>query len=628
MKKIIPTLFLLVTGLLLSAAEHPRLLLGPEDVPALRVKIRSEPFTSMVRSLIAGADHNNWGQPGTLDGEYDQIYSGHRHAFLYLLSGDDAHARVARQRVEYILERPSWANSRQKGLTLYINGIYTALIYDHCFGAPSWDAGFSRRVSRELLRQHEVIVRGGGSQQNNNPASNWQGLRGAAAGITGLATDEPVNDTNLTWAHQRVTRYLNENPGRDPKTRGWNIEGLGYTYYPFGNGVMPFAIAARRNKLGDDLFEHPGLRMSLWTVYAALLRGPDGLYRPDFGDDNPGANGEGTMGFAFAVCPPELVPGLKYWYDRSVGLQGNRSFDSARFGTVASILYYPADIPAAPPLSIPEWREAFVDTRGNGFMTYRNQYEGTDDVVAQLYVKLRGNRGHSGPDALSFRIAGLNTVWATGGGRYGPKTGGQDVFLRSMNTLYPVDPDTRLTINGESGRVVGEPVIHADGAGHSVTTIGQNNLGVRNHTRRFITAFNRGATATVIVSDSSDNGKFWQMVTLEHNSVTTSGNTFTLTSPEGHTLRGTVLHPANPVLKTGSRRRGSPALGMENNNYIHFSTPEGNSLVVLTLVERGQSHPPVQAGGTWGGEPDGVVRAGAFEAAIKGNTIRTRPGTD
>ncbi|MCC5850714.1 MAG: hypothetical protein JJU29_21715 [Verrucomicrobia bacterium] len=613
---------------LLLAAEHPRLLLGPEDVPALREKIRGEPFASMVRTLREGADHNHWGRPGPMESEYDHIYSGHRHAFLYLLSGDDAHARIARERVEYILDRPSWANARQKGLNLYINGIYAALIYDHCHGAPSWDAEFSRRVSRELLRQHEVIVRSGGTGQNNNSASNWQGLRGAAAGIIGLATDEGVNPENLAWAHARVTRYLNDNPGSDPETRGWNIEGLGYTYYPFGNGVMPFAIAARRAELGADLFEHPGLRMSLWTVYAALLTGPDTLMRPDFGDDNPGANGEGTMGFAFAVCPPELLPGLKYWYDRTVGMEGDRSFDSARFGTAASILYYPAEIDAAPPLSIPEWREAFVDTRGNGFMTYRNGYEGAGDVVAQLYVKLRGNRGHSGPDALSFRIGGLNTLWATGGGRYGPRTNNQDVFLRSMNTLYPVDPDGRLEISGESGSIVGEPVIHEDGSGHSVTTITQNNLGVRNHTRRFITAFDQGAKATFVVSDTSDDGKFWQMVTVDHNQVTTEGNTFTVTSPEGHSLRGTVLHPARPAFQTGTRRRGSGALGTENNNFIHFSSPDGNYLVVMTLVERGNTHPNVTATGEWREAPNGVVRVGGLEAAIRGNEIRTRPGTE
>jgi hypothetical protein len=154
------------------------------------------------------------------------------------------------------------------------------------------------------------------------------------------------------------------------------------------------------------------------------------------------------MGFAFAFCPPELHPGMKFWYDRTVGLRGDRTFDNARFGTIASILYYPgAAVPEKDPMTMPGWRALFLDPAGNGFFTWRNRYRDTGDLVAQVYVKRRGNRGHSGPDALSFRILGLDTLWAVGGGRYGPKWNGQDAYLRSMNTLYPADPDSRLEIS-------------------------------------------------------------------------------------------------------------------------------------------------------------------------------------
>ena len=73
-----------------------------------------------------------------------------------------------------------------------------------------------------------------------------------------------------------------------------------------------------------------------------------------------------------------------------------------------SIIHHPGDAVAETnPMNIPEWREAFIDTGGNGFMTWRNAYQDEHDQIAQLYLKLRGNKGHSGPDALTFRMIAL-----------------------------------------------------------------------------------------------------------------------------------------------------------------------------------------------------------------------------
>jgi hypothetical protein len=603
------------------AGEHPRLLFGLDDVPKLRQKITREPFQEMFQHLQKIADYGHRGEPITEYGDFDRQIIAHRRAFLYVLTGDDSHAKAAREQVEHLLKDSRWANPRTKGLTLYTQGLYVALAYDYCFGAPSWDAEFSAKVSKDLLRQHEVIVKSGGSEQNRSPASNWQGLRAAAAGITSLATDEEVDAKGLEWAHGRMQGYLTANIGSGREVRGWNCEGLGYTYYPFGNGIAQYVLAARRKDPKFDLTTHQGMRMALWTTYAALVKTPHGLVRPDFGDDNPGTDGEGCYGFAFALCPPELVPGLKYWYDRTVGVQGNRCFDDVRFGVAASILYYPDEVAEADPMTLPLWRESFVDTAGNGFMTYRNQYRDETDVVGQFYVKLRGNRGHSGPDALSFRIAGLGTLWVTGGGRYGVKHNGQDTYLRSMSTLYPVDPDERLAISGQSGKILGTPLIREDGSGHVVASILQNNVGTKNHTRRFLTSFNSGAQAAFVIADTSEDGRFWQLATLAHNQITTEGATFTVTTPSGPTMKGTVLYPADPKFKTGTRPRGSKALGFDNNQFIHFETPDGCALVVLTLADKGAAHPAVQATGTWSGQPAGEVTVGTFKARVDGDQV-------
>lgn len=635
--------------LLVSVTEgqvvHPRLLFGPEDIPGLREKVRREPWSSMFAHLKKTAGSNDRAT-GPLDptDDYHRITAGQREAFLYVLTGDDSHAGRAREHATFAIQSSDWANRRVKGLTLYYVGKGLALMYDWCHGSPSWDEGFCRSVSRKLLDQADAVYESGGREQNRSLASNWQGLRFSTAGLMYLATDEPVDRARIERCHGVVRGYLLDNTGPSAQSRGWNAEGLGYTYYPMGNGVGPFAVAMHRADASRDLREvGGGARMMLWTVYAALVRNADGsLWRPDFGDDNPGADAEGTMGFAFWFCPPELHPGLAWWYDRTVGLAGNKTFDQGRFGTIASILYHPGDAVApADPLSIPLWRRSMIDTEGNGYFTYRNAYRDQTDIVAQVFAKFRGNRGHNGPDALSFRVVGMNTIWATGGGRYGLRVGGVDVYKRSMNTLYPGDPDGPLRTGSLRGRLVGQPVLHGDGGGAVTLAIQQNNLGVDNHVRRFAVGFpgTRGdvpshagtgqtdPAAVMVIVDTSDNGKVWQMVTLRPNAITTEANRFTITAPDGASLRGTVIHPPARAIgfKVGSRPRGSNAGDIRENNFLHFGSDDGCYVVVMTIAPPRGAHPNVTAEGTWAQTPRGVIRVGGWRFDVSQDAIQRLP---
>jgi hypothetical protein len=604
------------------AQDHPRLLFGKEDIPALRAKIRKEPHKSMFERLKANAEVGNWGF-GPVEGAYDQIMSAHRCAFLYVLTGNDAWARKARGWVEKRLSDSSvWGNSRTKGLTLYIHGIFLATTYDWCFGSPAWDAAFAGTVSETLKKQADVIYKHGGSQQNRSPASNWQGLRWSSAGLCVLAGDTSGSEADLDRCFSRTCRYLSENLGRGGS--GWNCEGLGYTYYPMGNGVCPFGVAMLRRDPSKDIRKAtPAAPFTLWTVFAATVKSKTGLWRPDFADDNPGTRAEGTMGFAFWMCPPGLHPGLKWWYERTVGLKGDKTFDAARFGTVSSILFHPGDAVAEKdPMTIDAWRDLFADPKGNGMFTFRNAYAGPDDIVIQAFAKLLGNRGHNGPDSLSYRIYGLDGQWGVGGGRYGKKTGGQDVYLRSQNTIYPVDPDGRLPINKERGRVAAHRM-RADGGGWVVLAAKKNNVGTADHTRRLVVDFSgrSGAAATVVIVDTSGDGRIWQHCALEMHAIRAAGNAFTISGPGGNTLRGTVLHPLKAVLKTGRRPRGSRAGTWENNNWVTVSGEDGSFVVVLTLQKSGKPAPKVTAKGVWSGTPKGTVIVGGWTVGIDGETV-------
>jgi hypothetical protein len=610
----------------LPATDHPRLLFDAKDVPALREKIKQEPFKSMVAKLQADLDKDEWANnPSDMTRAYDLSVIAQRAGFLYVLTGDDKFAKKARELVaQRIADKKDWANGGTKGLALYWHGSRVALTYDFCAGAPSWDKEFCATVSAALKKQGDVIQKAGDSGQNASPASNWQGSRYGAGGLCLLATDEEVPAADIEACYSRVVRFLDANIGNNDKSRGWNSEGLGYTYFPMGNYVGPFGVAMARRFPDKDIRKMPATRWTYWTTFAALLKTANyGTIRPDFGDDNAGTTGEGAYGLAFYYAPEALLPGIKYVYDRFWGLAGEKNFDSARAGTIYSILYYPANLAEKEPLSIPAWRDGFVDVGGNGFFTYRNSYGKPTDMVAQMFLKLRTPGGHGGPDALSFRIQGLDTAWAVGGGRYGPKIGGSDAYWLSQNTVYPNDPDQGVKCTNDRGRIVGTPFLSDNGGGHLVSSIGQNNVGVGNHKRWFIADYGpaSGAAATYVIADASNNGKFWQLCTLEDNVITTSGNKFTITAKNGAVLTGTVLYPTGDVkLKTGKRKRGSGFV-TDNNNFVHCQSADGSYVVVLTVTPKGVAVPPVAVTGTWGQSPDGTVKVGGFSVTIKDDAI-------
>jgi hypothetical protein len=564
---------------------------------------------------------------------YDYQVRGLRYAFLYVLTGNDTYAQEARNCASLLVNSGEWGSTSVKGLTNYAAGTRVAWMYDWCYSAPSWDAAFRTLVSTKLRVQGDMIAVSGGSEQNNSAASNWQGNRGAAALHCYLATDDFFSQANFESAYARTTNYLRSNLGTNATdNHGWNIESIGYTIYPMGSFVGPAGIALfRYDPIRDLRAVCAGSPWQLYTVYASIVRytGFTQPLHPDFSDDNPGARGEGNYALAFWWCPPALQGALKYWYDRTTGGLGYGDYETRNAASFWPILLHPGNsVGDEDPMSVPEWREGFGDTGGVGMFTWRDAYAGPDDIIAQMYMKLRGNSGHAGPDGLGFRIFGLDTPFAVGGGRYGLKTGNEDVYKRNQNSLYAVDPDTfELNDSGNASIVVGAPFFRADGSGHVVGAMPAgrlSNLGVSDWKRRFVAAYGTasGADATFVVSDTSTDGGFWQICTLETNTITTNGSSFTITGPSGNSLRGTVLHPVNATFTTGDRIRGTQFDGYDNNKFVHFQSADGDYLVVMTLTKNGTAHPAVSANGTWSGTtPAGQVQVGNFTVDINGDSI-------
>lgn len=159
-------------------------------------------------------------------------------------------------------------------------------------------------------------------------------------------------------------------------------------------------------------------------------------------------------------------------------------------------------------------------------------------------------------------------------------------------------------------------------------------MGTVNHARRVAVDFSgkSGASAVIVMSETSDSGALWRLNTPEFNDVASQGNQFTLTAPNGATMVCTVIEPAQPKFSTGRCERGGGAghagygyRGKKyiNNKWIEFACAK-NVLVAITLQIKGQAAPKVTGTGT-AIESSMTVGPVAVKVAADGPVIQSSP---
>ncbi|MCC5841266.1 MAG: discoidin domain-containing protein [Opitutales bacterium] len=625
-----------------QVADHPRLFFSAEELPAIRQRLDREPFASMLQTLAQYRDRGDFYRFTDPNNGGSLLMRARGSAKLYALTGDETHAADARNDVLAAWEviGGAWTSTATFGLSLYSWAKDLAIIYDLCAASEAWDAALNFEASRRLLDIATVIVNSGGSSQANDPGSNWQGNRGASAAIALLATDHTFEPALYESAHNRVVNYLNANAGFGP-SRGWNPEGFGYTAYPVGSFVGPYGVAAARADASRDLRPAGRLQWKTWTGFAGTIPAINvygtGGVKTDWANDNAHIGGEGIYGLAFYFAPEDFQGALRHAYDRLMGELSpfGPNWDSVRHGTFWSILFYPDDIAPQDPMENWDWHRAGDDSTGLGKFTFRDGYAGPGDILAQFKTRRYAlGQANDGPDGLGIRIIGAGTPFVIGGGRNSAQG------RLNQPVVYPSNPNNSLNINSNTGTVVGTPLIKSNGGGHAIGQMGLNNVGTLSHKRWFVTDFDTAATgadATFVVADTSANGLFWQIPTFFNNTVTTDGNTFTITGENGATLRGTILHPTGSLtITTGTKARGdgftlvnggtldtedpltNPRI-MENRYLFFQGNGDGDFLVVMTLQAGGSPHPTVSHLG--GGVANAHIQVGTRTYTLESDNV-------
>ncbi len=597
----------LISSQAYAEAKHPRLFLDAEDIPALRERAKQEPYKSIVQALRQELPRAQKELERDLKVRSDRAVmydmTPRVNAALYLVTGDIRYADAAKKSCLKIVEHSWFDDRRSKGLTRGAAAVTVAIAYDLCYDA--WDEDTRKLMSDKLYAVSRSMGVSMGRGANNSLANNWAAVRYAGLGLAGLASDHEKGMEQAKWAYPNLVRHLDANLGDN----GWNPEGVGYTNYPW-QFTGPFGYAAHRAGIGD-LREDVGkkLQMTLWhtMVQTVAIKANESSIgqRPDLADDHHRWGGGPAAAFAFFYSPDDLVPAVKWQYDRLCGLQGDKTFGSGWGGPFYALLLYPEDVEAKNPQEVQGLH--FVD-KSQGAVVFRNRFQDENDLVVLTNAKARPSRGgHSGPDANTFRIVGLDNLWVVGSGRT-YNVGGQ-------TNLFP-DPIPGRG-KGDLGKLLDLKLDEKTGGGY--VKMSGSPTGVENHVRQFMVDYdNPAAEAVIITHETSDNGKHWRLNTVEFNQITTQGNQFMIAGPNGNKLVGTVLTPKNPEFKTGTFERGgvnmyTPVVykgkDYKDNHWVQFEV-DGQATVVITLVRKGQAVPGVKDAG------DGMILVGDVQYEV------------
>ena len=319
---------------------------------------------------------------------------------------------------------------------------------------------------------------------------------------------------------------------------GWKTETEGYESISLAM-MLPFALTYQ-NVTGEPLAPGTGLG---WVLPLAMAR--------SCGSGGGGYGGKGAMGLnseflslGLPLCEPELAPAMQWELARRIADDKQRAAISCR-GLVAAYVNYADTVEPHPPREI--MPTTIADHRKGAFVI-RNRYRDSNDFVTHFFLQTERPRGPAWflREAGSFRISGMDTAWAIGGGqgKREKEYEKENVVVVEPNTghgigktLYFEEPESGVTIIGGD-----LSDFHNTPTNYNVTA-----------TRHILVDYSEraGVAALFVVVDrvtGKDRKKSWIMHTAGTN-IKTDGATFTIAGKSPDTsLRGQVISPINATV--------------------------------------------------------------------------------
>jgi len=325
---------------------------------------------------------------------------------------------------------------------------------------------------------------------------------------------------------------------------GWKTETETYQIISV-HMLIPFAAAYER-VMGRPLARGTGFD---WILPLAMARG--------CGGGGGGYGGKRAMGLSSSflaqglnLCETSLIPAMQWELERRVADDEQLKKMSCWTLVSAYVNRDPTRKTRAPSEIMPT---TVVDRRKGAFVL-RNRYRDGDDFVTHLFLQTERPRGPAWflREQGSFRISGLSTAWAIGGGqgKREKEYEKENVVVVEPNTgtglgktLYFKQPEPGVSVMG--GDLTG---FHNWRTNYNITATRHMAVDYSEHA---------GVPALFAVIDrvtGKDRKKTWTMYTAGRD-ITVDGATFTIRGKRGTaSMRGTVVSPsgATPTV-TGSR---------------------------------------------------------------------------
>jgi hypothetical protein len=569
--------------------EHPRLAFRQQQLPALREKAKTPEGRAILAQLKKTLKTPIYYEAYVPNGGYHAA----GYCLLSVLNQDAEATETAWQLVDNSIKRPGPRFLEQAPI---VAGV--ALAYDLCY--QNWSQERLKTVSRWLVAQSNRLIRGDSPQRgwNSSPWSNWYARAKGAAGLAALATlDEPQaffsKPTDIRRlckiAERNIQRYLTSAVGN----RGFGTEGDHYTTEPWVLSILPF-LQAYRNVMGQDLVTGSSAAWFLPQYLMRIIPARDGeLPIPAYGRHRHYA-GESLFALGLGTVPQPFLPGVMGFFNRYLGMQGDRTFGIRSPHDAAFVLgAYQTDVVPKNPADV--FSRVLVDDQ-KGFYLFRNRWQDGDDMLASIYLKQEPLGGSwSFPDVGSFRIWGLGGHWANPG----PSQGVSD------NENVVVLPETRPWNSSQ-------PTFFLSSAnGSGIVSLRTDNIVRRNShppvgigLLRSLAVDYSGASGApglfVVVDkflasvDAPDlQNKTWVM--HAEGKVTLDQQSFTIQSANGATMKGTFIAPSQVKLTFKKEGKGGK-----------IQATGGNDFFVVMTVQKGNP-PAVKVSGTG---LDAIVRVG------------------
>ncbi len=267
-----------------GAPAHPYLYFSAQDLPALRARLKKEPFAGRWERLLAHADRclqrRAPGPNRATGSSRNSLGVAGTTAFAYVVTGQRQYGLRAKTELLALLQSEKWHTgySWNKGADLSTAelSVTAALVYDWCYDlmAPAERRAVRDGVLEKSTRVYLRSVEEYNDWWSENSVTNWCGVCHGGCGLAALAlyheSPEAARAAKLAWQHAQ--NFLRSVILED----GAGHEGVMYWRYgvTFGNYL---AAAAARCLGGDGGLSdtYAGKLAGYWDIY---MQGPDMRY--------------------------------------------------------------------------------------------------------------------------------------------------------------------------------------------------------------------------------------------------------------------------------------------------------------------------------------------------------------